>query len=59
MKRAAVETALTDATVEAVGVDPGVPEQPFGTAETIAGALGPFRTTQFRPGLLRLLGPVY
>jgi inosine/xanthosine triphosphatase len=38
VKRAAVETALPDATVEAVGVDSGVAEQPFGLAETVAGA---------------------
>jgi inosine/xanthosine triphosphatase len=38
VKRAAVETALPNATVEAVGVDSGVAEQPFGIAETVAGA---------------------
>lgn len=38
VKVAAVETALPDARVEAVGVDSGVHEQPFGLAETVAGA---------------------
>jgi inosine/xanthosine triphosphatase len=38
VKVAAVERALPDATVEAVGVDSGVPEQPWGHAETRTGA---------------------
>jgi inosine/xanthosine triphosphatase len=38
VKVAAVERALPDATVEAVGVDSGVPDQPWGHAETRTGA---------------------
>jgi inosine/xanthosine triphosphatase len=38
VKRDAVAAALPDATVEAVGVDSGVPEQPWGDDETIEGA---------------------
>ncbi|WP_224269949.1 DUF84 family protein [Haloprofundus salinisoli] len=38
VKRAAVEAVVEDATVEAVAVSSGVPEQPRGHAETIAGA---------------------
>lgn len=40
MKRAATERAMAGVAtaVEAVGVDSGVPEQPWGEAETIAGA---------------------
>lgn len=41
VKRAATEAAfatVAGATVEAVDVDPGVPEQPFGHEETIVGA---------------------
>jgi inosine/xanthosine triphosphatase len=38
VKRRAVESALPDAAVEAIPVGSGVSEQPFGHAETIAGA---------------------
>ncbi|MFC7177154.1 inosine/xanthosine triphosphatase [Halosegnis marinus] len=38
VKAAAVEAALPDAAVEAVPVESGVAEQPYGLAETIAGA---------------------
>lgn len=41
VKQAATEAAfatVAGATVDAVDVDPGVPEQPFGRGETIAGA---------------------
>ncbi|WP_232700951.1 DUF84 family protein [Halobacterium wangiae] len=38
VKRAAVAAALPDATVEAVPVDSGVPEQPWGDDETVEGA---------------------
>ncbi|WP_129114837.1 inosine/xanthosine triphosphatase [Halegenticoccus tardaugens] len=38
VKRRAVESVLGEATVEAVPVESGVSEQPFGHAETVAGA---------------------
>ncbi|MFB6131003.1 MAG: inosine/xanthosine triphosphatase [Salinigranum sp.] len=38
VKRRAVEAALPEAVVESVPVDSGVPEQPRGRAETLAGA---------------------
>ncbi|WP_255196895.1 inosine/xanthosine triphosphatase [Halorarius litoreus] len=38
VKVAAVEAALPEAEVEAVGVESGVAEQPFGLAETVTGA---------------------
>ncbi|WP_255150652.1 inosine/xanthosine triphosphatase [Halorarius halobius] len=38
VKREAVAAALPDARVEAVAVDSGVPEQPFGIGETLTGA---------------------
>jgi len=38
VKRAAVERVRPDARLTAVGVDSGVPEQPRGRAETVAGA---------------------
>ena len=38
VKVAAVESALPVAEVEAVGVDSGVPEQPYGIEETVTGA---------------------
>jgi len=38
VKRDAVDDALADATVDAVGVAGGVPEQPWGDDETIEGA---------------------
>jgi inosine/xanthosine triphosphatase len=38
VKRAAVERVVAEATVAAVSVDPGVPDQPRGHAETARGA---------------------
>ncbi|KTG09661.1 hypothetical protein AUR64_08430 [Haloprofundus marisrubri] len=38
VKKAAVEAVVGDATVDAIAVPSGVPEQPRGHAETIAGA---------------------